>query len=68
MFKWIFLNENAQVSLKISLKFVPKFRINNIPALVQIIAWHCLGDKPFIVWTNDGQFGDTYMRHSASMS
>ena len=30
----------------ISLKFVPKSPINNIPALVQIIAWHWSGDKP----------------------
>ena len=33
-FKWVFLNENAWISLKISLKFVPKVRINNIPSLV----------------------------------
>ena len=41
-----FFNENARISLKISLKFVPKFRINNIPALVQIMAWRRPGDKP----------------------
>ena len=34
IFKCIFLNENAWISFKISLKFVPKVRINNIPALV----------------------------------
>ena len=28
------------------LRFVPKFRINNIPALVQIMAWRQRGDKP----------------------
>ena len=44
--KCIFLNENARISLKISLKFVPKVRINNIPALVQIMAWRRPGDKP----------------------
>ena len=32
--------------LKISLKFVPKVQINNIPALVQIMTWHREGDKP----------------------
>ena len=37
IFKCIFLNENAWISIKISLKFVPKGSINNIPALVQII-------------------------------
>ena len=31
-FKHIFLNQNVWISLKISLKFVPKFQINNIPA------------------------------------
>ena len=30
----------------ISLKFVPKGPINNIPALVQIKAWRRPGDKP----------------------
>ena len=38
-FKSIFLNKNVRISLKISLKFVPNIRINNIPALVQIMAW-----------------------------
>ena len=46
IFKCIFLNENARISLKISLKVVPKVRINNIPALVQIMAWRRPGDKP----------------------
>ena len=35
----IFLYGNVRISLKISLKFVPKVRINIIPALVQIMAW-----------------------------
>ena len=46
IFKCIFLNENVWNSLKISLKFVPKVRINNIPALVLIVAWRRPGDKP----------------------
>ena len=33
-------------SIKISLKFVRKGPINNIPALVQTMAWHRPGDKP----------------------
>ena len=45
-FKRIFLNQNVRNSIKISLKFVPKGPINNIPSLVQIIAWHRSGDKP----------------------
>ena len=46
IFKCIFLNENVWISNKISLKFVPKGSIGNIPALVQIMAWHRPGDKP----------------------
>ena len=34
IFKCIFLNEIVFISIKISLKFVPKGQINNIPALV----------------------------------
>ena len=37
-FERIFLNENVIILIKISLKFVPKDPINNIPALVQIMA------------------------------
>ena len=46
IFKCIFLNENVWIPIEISLKFVPKGPINNIPALVQIMAWRRLGDKP----------------------
>ena len=45
-FKRIFLNENVRISITISLKFVPKGRINNSPTLVQIMAWRRSGDKP----------------------
>ena len=44
--KRIFLNEDVRISIKISLKFVPKGPINNIPALDQIMAWRRPGDKP----------------------
>ena len=37
--KCIFLHENVGIWIKISLKFVPKDQINNIPALVEIMAW-----------------------------
>ena len=50
-FCWTKMFKN--VSIKISLKFVPKSPINNIPALVQIMAWCRQGDKA-IIWTNDG--------------
>ena len=42
--KCIFLNENVWIPIKFSLKFVPKVPINNIPALVRIMAWHRRGD------------------------
>ena len=45
-FKRIFLNENIRISIKISLKFVPNGLINNIPALVLIMAWRRPGGKP----------------------
>ena len=45
-FKPIFLNGNIRISIEISPKFVPKVPINNIPALVQIMAWRRPGDKP----------------------
>ena len=45
-FKRIFVNEYVWVSIKLSLKFVPKGQINDIPALVQIMAWRRPGDKP----------------------
>ena len=46
IFTSIFFNENVQILIKISLTFVPKAPINNIPALVQIMAWRRPGDKP----------------------
>ena len=49
IFKCIFLNENVWISIKISLKFVFKGSINNIPALVQM-----LGQHQAIIGTNDG--------------
>ena len=44
--KFIFFNENVLILIKMSLEFVPKAPINNIPALVQIMAWCRPGDKP----------------------
>ena len=46
IFKYIFLNERVSIAIKILLKFVPNGPINNIPALVQIMAWRRSGDKP----------------------
>ena len=46
IFKCIFLNENVGISINISLKFVPKGPVDNIPALGQIMAWRRPGNKP----------------------
>ena len=46
IFKCIFFNENVWISIKSSLKFVPKVLVNNIPALVLTMAWRRPGDKP----------------------
>ena len=46
IFKCIFFNENTSISIIISLKFAPRGPFNNIPALVQIMAWCGPGDKP----------------------
>ena len=43
VFSWMKMYE---FHLKVWLKFVPKVPVNNIPALVQIMAWRHLGDKP----------------------
>ena len=45
-FPVFFLNENVWISMNISLKFVPKGPINDMPALVHIMAWRRAGDKP----------------------
>ena len=46
IFKRIFFNQNFWISIKISLKFIPEVRINNILALIQIMAWRRPGAKP----------------------
>ena len=44
--KCIFLYENVLILIKNSLNLIPKAPINDIPALVQIMAWRRPGDKP----------------------
>ena len=46
IFKRIFLNKNVWISINISLEFYPRGPINNIPTLVQVMAWRRPGDKP----------------------
>ena len=40
------MSSNAWIQINISLKFVSRGPINNIPTLVQIMAWRRPGDKP----------------------
>ena len=67
VFKCNLLNENVWIPIKLLLEYVPKGPINNIPALVQIMAWRRTGDKP-LSEPMMIQFNDAYMRHSASLS
>ena len=46
IFKCISVNENFCILLQMSLKFVPKGSINNMSALVQVMAWRKTGDRP----------------------
>ena len=46
IFKRIFVNEKYCILIRISLKFVAKGQIYNIPALVQIMTWCRPGAKP----------------------
>ena len=52
--------------IKISLKCVPRVLIDNNPALVYIMTWRRIGDKPFsepmLIY-----FTDVYMRHKGEM-
>ena len=62
IFKWIFVNEKVCISIRISLKFIPRDPIDNRPALVQVMAWRRTGDKP-LPEPMLTQFIDAYMRH-----
>ena len=62
IFRCIFLNEKFCILIESSLKFVPKGPIDNIPALVQIMAWHLFGAKP-LSEPMLTRFTDAYMWH-----
>ena len=65
--KCISLNENNRNPIQISQKFVSSSPIDNMPALVKVMAWHRTGDKelsePMLT-----QSTDTYIRHCGEMS
>ena len=49
IFKCILLNVNVLISIKISMKFIPKGPFNNIPALVQIMAWNAMNPVTLLI-------------------
>ena len=62
IFKCIFVNENDDIPIQISLKLVPRSPIDNKTVLVQVMAWRRTGDKPLSepMLTH---FTDACMRH-----
>ena len=60
--KYIFMNKKFCILIRISLKFVPKDLIDNMSALVQVMARRLKCDKPFPE-TMMTQFTDAYMWH-----
>ena len=62
VFRCIFMNGKFCILIKISLKIVPKGPIDNNPALVYVMAWRQIGDKPLSEPMLTG-FTDAYMRH-----
>ena len=60
-------NEKFCILIKISLTFVPKGPIDNPPALVKIMAWHWIGDKP-LSEPMLTRLTDAYMQHYEEMS
>ena len=67
IFTRILVNENFCNLIKISQNFIPKGPIDNNLALVQIMAWRRIGDKP-IFEPLLTQFTDAYMQHQGEMS
>ena len=55
----------VKIFIRISLKCIPKVSIDNMPVLVQIMAWHRTGDKPLSAPTI-AKFADA-ISHLASM-
>ena len=65
--KCILLNENVSILIKILLKFIHKGPIDNIPTLVQIMAWHQPGANHYLnqwLWA----YWSIYIYHSTSIS
>ena len=62
IFKCTFFNEIDRILIQISMKYVPRSPIDNKPALVQVMAWRRIGDKP-LPEPMMNQFSEAYIRH-----
>ena len=62
IFKCIFLNEKDKIPIQISMNFFPRGPIDSKPALVQLMVWRRVDDKP-IPEPMMAQFTDACMRH-----
>ena len=62
IFKCICVNENDRILIQIWLKYVPRCPIDNKAALVHVMVWRRLGDKP-LPEPMMTKFTDAYMRH-----
>ena len=62
IYKYIFLNENDRIPIRISLKFILRSPNDKKPLLVQVMAWRRTGNKslPELMLN---QFTDTCMRY-----
>ena len=60
--KCIIMYENDQILRQISLKSVLGSPIDKMWALVQVMAWRWIGNKP-LTEPMMAQFADAYMRH-----
>ena len=67
IFKCISMNEKCCISIWISLKIVPKGPIDNTWALVQVMAWIQIDDKP-LTESMLIQFTDAYITPGTLMT
>ena len=62
IFKCIFLNEKDKIPIQISMIFFLRGPIDSKPALVQVMVWRWVDDKP-LPEQMMAQFADACMRH-----
>ena len=62
IFRCVFMNEKFCILIQISLKFVPEGPIDYNPALVHIMSWCAIDNKP-LSEPMLTRYTDAYMRH-----